>query len=148
MDSGVPTVTSPEETIWTGRPSHYNHLPIYVICGLLCWLIIPALYAIWKYFELNCETYELTTQRLRYTRGVLNREEDELELYRVKDINYSQPLVARMFGLGNVTMHTSDKTTPEVAIAGIEDSKRFRDLLRDAVERRRDEKRVREIDFE
>lgn len=53
-----------------------------------------------------------------------------------------------MFGLGNVTMHTSDKTTPEVAIAGIEDSKRFRDLLRDAVERRRDEKRVREIDFE
>ena len=53
-----------------------------------------------------------------------------------------------MFGLGNVTMHTSDKTTPEITIAGIADSKAFRDLLRDAVERRRDEKRVREIDFE
>lgn len=145
MDSGAPTTTAPEETVWTGRPSHINHLPIYIVCTLL---VIPVFYAIWKWFELNCTRYELTTQRLRITHGVFNREEDELELYRVKDINFSQPFIQRMFGLGNVTMHTSDKTTPELTIAGISDAKQFRDLLREQVERRRDEKRVREIDFE
>lgn len=145
MDSGAPVTMSPEETVWTGRPSHLNNLLIYIVCTVL---VIPVFYAIWRWFQLNCTTYELTTQRLKITHGVFNREEDDLELYRVKDISFSQPFVPRLFGLGNVTMHTSDKTTPELTIAGIADAKEFRDLLRDQVERRRDEKRVREIDFE
>ncbi len=145
MDSEAPVPMTPEETVWTGRPSHITNLPLYIVCTVL---VIPIVYAIWKWVELNCIRYELTTQRLRIMRGVFNREEDELELYRVKDINFSQPFVLRMFGLGNVTMHTSDKTTPELTIPGIADAQGFRDLLRDQVERRRDEKRVREIDFE
>lgn len=148
MDTLEPTTSTPEETVWKGRPSHVTNLPTYIVCGLLSVLIIPALYGIWKWLELNCSRYELTTQRLRMTRGVLNREEDELELYRVKDISYSQPFVPRLFGLGNVTLHTSDKTTPEVVLAGIADAGEFRDLLREQVEQRRDQKRVREVDFE
>lgn len=139
---------TPEETVWSGRPSHVTNLPVYIVCGLTCFLVIPLLYGIWKWLELNCRRYDLTTQRLRFTHGVFNREHDELELYRVKDISLSQPFVVRLFGLGNVTLHTSDKTTPEVHINGIAEPDHFRDLLRDQVERRRDEKRVREIDFE
>ncbi len=145
MDSGAPIVMAPEETVWSGRPSHINNLVLYIVCTIL---VIPVFYAIWKWLELRCTTYELTTQRLRIITGVFNRDEEEIELYRVKDISFSQPFLPRMFGLGNVTMHTSDKTTPELTIAGIADAREFRDLLRDRVEQRRDEKRVREVDFE
>ena len=136
---------APEEPVWSGRPSHINNLALYIVCTIL---VIPVFYAIWKWLELKCTTYELTTQRLRIITGVFNREEEEIELYRVKDISFAQPFLPRMFGLGNVTMHTSDKTTPTLTIAGISDAREFRDLLRDKVEQRRDEKRVREVDFE
>lgn len=139
---------APEETLWTGRPSHLTHLGLYIVCAATCWLIVPLIYGIWKWLEIKCETYELTTQRFRILSGVFNREEEEMELYRVKDISFSQPFVPRMFGLGNVTMHTSDKTTPHLTIYGLADAQEFRDLLREAVEKRRDEKRVREVDFE
>ena len=140
--------TRSEEQIWSGHPSHVINLPIYVGCGLTFFLVVPLIYGIWRWLELRCRRYELTTQRLRLIHGVLNREEDELELYRVKDITLSQPFILRLFKLGNVTLHTSDRTTPELVVPAINDAPAFRDLLREQVERRRDEKRVSEIDFE
>jgi len=139
---------SEEELIWEGRPSHLTNLHIYVLCGLLCWLVIPLVYGIYRWLELRSLKYELTTQRLRTTHGILNREYDELELYRIKDLSLAQPFLLRLFALGNVMMWTSDKSTPELAIAAIPDSRNVHELLRAQVERRRDEKHVREVDFD
>ncbi len=136
--------SSSEEIVWTGHPSHLINLSVY-LAGLL---IIPLPWVIWRWLELRSRRYELTTQRLRTISGVLNRNEDELELYRVKDITLQQPLHLRLFGLGNVTLHTSDKTTPELVIPAIPNARQVRDQVRNLVEKRRDEKRVREIDFE
>ena len=91
MDSGAPAVMAPEETLWTGRPSHLNNLVVYIVCTLL---VIPIVYAIWRWLQLNCTTYELTNQRLRITTGVFNREEDELNSTESKTSttrNHSSP---------------------------------------------------------
>ena len=140
--------TESEKLLWTGHPSHVVNLPIYIVCGITFFLVVPLLYGVWRWVELRCRRYELTNQRLRIIHGVFNRDEDELELYRVKDIILSQPFILRLFSLGNLTLHTSDRTTPELTIPALTDPSAFRDLLREQVERRRDEKRVREIDFE
>jgi uncharacterized membrane protein YdbT with pleckstrin-like domain len=92
--------------------------------------------------------YELTSQRLRITRGILNRRLDELELYRVKDYVMEQPLLLRVFGLGNITVVTSDATTPTVALRAIAGATDVREKLRNAVQAERDRKRVRELDVD
>jgi uncharacterized membrane protein YdbT with pleckstrin-like domain len=92
--------------------------------------------------------YELTTQRLKITRGILSRRLDELELFRVKDYAMDQPLLLRLVGLGNLTLVTSDASTPRIALRAIPGVQAVREKLRTAVQSERDRKRVRELDVD
>jgi hypothetical protein len=73
---------------------------------------------------------------------------DELELYRVRDYKFDQPIFLRLFGLGNITLHTSDKSDVVVTIRAIPNGEQLHEQLRSAVEACRIQKRVREVDFE
>src|SRR5258705_10937579 len=86
-----------EPTLWAGHPSHVKDLRFNVICGLLCWLIVPLAMMLWRYLETRSEQYEVTSERIRVTTGVLSKTMSELELYRVKDTSTVQPLFAHMF---------------------------------------------------
>jgi membrane protein YdbS with pleckstrin-like domain len=138
-----------EQFVWEGRPSQVVNLGDFIVCGLLCWLVLPLFVAVWRWLEVRCTRYEVTTQRFRVTHGVLNRRTDELELYRVKDTSFDQPLLLRMFSLANVLVASSDVSTPRTAIRGLpaEEARRLRETLRTCVERMRDRKRVREVDY-
>ncbi len=150
MPAIVPSGDSGDEQfVWEGRPSQIVNLGDFIVCGLLCWLVLPLFVALWRWLEVRCTRYEVTTQRFRVTRGVLNRRTDELELYRVKDTTFDQPLLLRLFSLANVLIASSDVSTPRAAIRGLpsEEARRLRETLRTSVERLRDRKRVREVDY-
>jgi uncharacterized membrane protein YdbT with pleckstrin-like domain len=137
-----------EQTVWKGRSSQVTHLGLYLLCFLTSWLVVPIFIALWKWLELRSFVYELTTERLKQTSGVFSTRTDELELYRVKDIAREQPFFLRMFGLANVILDTSDKTTPRVVLPGIRDADQLANSIRQHVEIQRQRKRVREIDME
>lgn len=136
------------EIIWTGRPSQLVNFWWFVLGGLLFFLVVPLILAIWKYLDVRCTTFELTPQRLRRSTGVFNRVHHELELYRVKDYVINQPFWQRIFGLGTVILETSDRTHPTFVIPAIADSTPVRDHIREQVEYLRETKKVREIDFQ
>jgi hemolysin-activating ACP:hemolysin acyltransferase len=69
-----------------------------------------------------------------------------VELYRAKDNSLNQPLVYRLFGLGNLTLFTSDRTHPVFTLWAIRDPEKKYQFLREQVERNRKEKRVFEVD--
>ena len=73
---------------------------------------------------------------------------DELELYRVKDYRLENPFFLRMFSLGNIVLETSDRSSPVVRINAIQNAEELREKIRNCVETRRDQKGVREVDFE
>ena len=108
-----------EEVVWTASPSQVLNFPVYVVCGLLFWLVIPVFIAVWKWLVLRNTRYELTTERLRIRQGVLNKELDELELYRVRDYRLEQPFWLRLFSLGNITLRSSDTSHPVVVLRAI-----------------------------
>ena len=91
---------------------------------------------------------EITTQRLRVTRGVLSKRTDELELYRVRDITFLQPFILRLFNKGTLLLTTGDSTSPELRLEGIPADTALRDRFRDAVEECRDRKRARVAEIE
>jgi uncharacterized membrane protein YdbT with pleckstrin-like domain len=132
----------PEEQIWVGRPSQW----VNVVPFLLCVLILPIPYAVWRWLEIRCTKYTLTSQRLRYTHGVLHRRHDDLELYRVKDVTVSEPLIQRLVGLGTVRLVTSDATTPEMTLPAIREPLTVMEAVREQVEALRRARGVREFD--
>jgi len=138
-----------EETrIWEGPSSQVVNLGTYILCLLTCWLIVPVFIALYKYLLIKCRRYEITTQRIRLTEGILSKKRDQIELYRIKDITELQPFFLRMFSLGNLAMVTSDKTHSEFTIEAVPDTQKLMDELRKSVEICRDKKRVSEVDFE
>jgi uncharacterized membrane protein YdbT with pleckstrin-like domain len=72
-------------------------------------LVIPIVYAIWKYFSLKSVSLKITNQRLIVSEGILNKTTNETELYRVRDSLIAEPLFLRMFGCGNITIFTTDE---------------------------------------
>lgn len=153
-----------ESTLWKGHSSQWVHFWFYLFCILLAigclvalpftggisiaGVLIPLGLWIARWWVTKTTHYELTTQRLRKTSGILNRRLDELELYRVKDYSLEQPFILRMFGLGNLSIITSDATTPELELKAISGAEDVREKLRHAVQSERDRKRVRELDVD
>lgn len=131
-----------EQQVWSGTPSQWQNLWTWVSCILI--LTIP--WALWRALVTKNTRYTLTDQRLQATRGVFNRVTDDLELYRVKDTQFEQTFWQRIAGIGDIVLSTSDTTTPRVVIADIRDAEGVRERIRGLVERRRDAKRVRELD--
>ena len=113
---------------------------------LLCVLIVLIPYAFWRWLEIRCTRYTLTSQRLRYTHGVLNRRHDDMELYRVKDVTVKEPLIQRVVGLGTLRLVTSDATTPEMRLPAIKEPLVVMEAIREQVETLRRARGVREFD--
>src|SRR5688572_17896016 len=110
-----------ERTLWRGTSSQLVNVPVFVVCGLFFWLVVPIFFAIWRWLEVRCTIYELTTQRLRIATGILSQTIDDVELYRVKDHTLQKPFLHRVFNLGNIVLMTSDRTHPEVVIKAVAD---------------------------
>lgn len=84
---------------------HIYRLPVYLGAFVLLNLAYQVL-------RVYCIRYEITSEELRHYSGIFRRKHEYVELYRVKDYRVERPLVYRLFGLGNLIIYTSDKTTP------------------------------------
>ncbi|EKD50777.1 MAG: hypothetical protein ACD_62C00429G0002 [uncultured bacterium] len=135
-----------ESILWQGSPSHIMNFGVYTLCALLCILVVPIFYGLYRWLKLRCFRYELTTERLRTAQGILSRRVDELELYRVKDICILEPFFLRLFKKGNIVLSTSDRMTPDVVIQAVPDYQELREKIRTQVETMRARKGVRELD--
>jgi uncharacterized membrane protein YdbT with pleckstrin-like domain len=152
-----------ETTFWKGSPSQWLNIGHFVAAILVAvvisvggvffppafiGLVLPLGWIAWRYLVVRCQTFELTNERLRISKGVINQEIDEVELYRVKDILVVRKWWMRMTGLGTIHLDTSDRSMPQIDIHAIHDSLELRESLRKKVEAMRDKKRVREMDFD
>ena len=111
-------------------------------------LVFPGGYMIWKYLVVRTRIYEITSQRVRVTSGVINQTIDEVELYRVKDTQMFRPWWMRLTGLASIHLDTSDRSIPNLVIPAVSGGAGLREILREQVELTRDRKRVREMDFD
>jgi uncharacterized membrane protein YdbT with pleckstrin-like domain len=111
------------------------------------WLpVFLAIVAGYHMLRIRCISYEITSEELRYYSGILRRKHEFIELYRLKDYRIDRPLIYRLFGLGNLTIYTSDKTAPVFKMEAIANPKMIYKTLRDLVEQNRREKHVFEVD--
>jgi uncharacterized membrane protein YdbT with pleckstrin-like domain len=157
------TQVSVEDSVWKGSPSQWLNLGSYTagmiaIVGMVIGgmffppafiaLVIPIGWMVWSYLTVRTQIFELTSERLLITRGIINQTIDEIELYRVKDTQMIRSWWMRLTGLASISMETSDRTMPTFVIPAIRGGLELREQLRRLVEIQRDKKRVREMDFD
>jgi uncharacterized membrane protein YdbT with pleckstrin-like domain len=155
---------SEERILYKGSPSQVLNAGVYVVCGVLAaadiagafygpaWLlgllVLPAAWAGWCWLQLRSRVYEITSERVRVSTGILTRRTDDLELYRVEDLTLVEPLGLRLFGLGNIELITNDTSSPKLVLPALRGVQPLREELRQAVEERREKKRVRVTEME
>ena len=70
---------------------------------------------------LSFTRYQLSEDRLFLSQGFLNIRDDDILLYRVRDIDTRRNLWQRLFGVGTVTVLSSDKTMPTLVLKNVKD---------------------------
>jgi uncharacterized membrane protein YdbT with pleckstrin-like domain len=143
----TPKVHETETTLWEASPSQWLNFGPFLVGGLFFWLVVPAVWAFWRYLQVRSTKYRMSTQRLSIKTGVFNIQAIDVEHYRIKDHTLDQPFFLRLAGLGNVEIVTSDATYHHLTLRAIRGPEALRDQLRASVEHIRDIKGVREIDW-
>ena len=98
-----------------------------------------------RYFglPLSFTRYSLSEDRLFVSEGFLTIRDDEILLYRVRDIDTSRTLWQRIFGVGTVTVVSSDKTMPTLVLKNIKNPVGVKELIHQQVEDLKIRRRVR-----
>lgn len=76
------------------------------------------------------ESYLLTNERLRITRGLLGREIENYELIRIQDIDLSQGLSERLLNIGDIHLRGHDPSTPQIILRNISKPEEVYEILR------------------
>jgi uncharacterized membrane protein YdbT with pleckstrin-like domain len=160
----------PEETlVWRGTPSQWTNFGTYFFCLLLAagvvtayylvppasqtplilaGLAVPALWALGRWIGTRCHRYEVTSERVKITTGLLSRRTNEIELYRVRDYSVIEPFWLRLVGSGDVVLVTADRTTPQFVLHAVPRANWLKDQIRAHTERMRQRRGVRDLEID
>ena len=87
--------------------------------------------------------YRLSEDRVFRETGLLNLKEEEVLLYRVRDLELSRSLWQRIFRVGTVCIYSSDKTSPHLDLVSIRNPKQVKELIYQKVEQAKEARRMR-----
>ena len=147
----------PTEPLLRTRPSLRSFAGLYVLLGALCvaiwWAgaafdtgLSPLLIAVagpvplaigiaysWL-VRLGAE-YRLYQESLEVETGLVSRTVDNLQLFRVRDLRLRQSVLGRLFGVGDLSVTSTDQSTPHLTIRGVAEPRALYDTLREGVAR-------------
>ena len=92
---------------------------------------------------LSFTRYALSEDRLFLSSGFFNIRDEELLLYRVRDISTSRTMGQRLFGVGTVTVISSDKTTSNLVLKNIKHPMDVKEQIHTQVEEMKIKRRMR-----
>ena len=140
--------TQAETAIFELKPAYRAQL------GLLVWgvLLLPVvglglILLARAWYRVASTRYRLTTQRLFAQTGLIAKNLEEVELFRVKDVTLRQGVLDRLLGVGTVTVLSTDDTAPELELAGIRDPLAAKEALRSAFRAARQREGLRTGEF-
>jgi hypothetical protein len=108
-----------ERLLWSGRPNFLTS-PIQALVS----------------------RYKVTNERLINERGFISKHTEQIDLFRVNDVQIRQGLLQRMLGLGDVTVVSSDQSSPNRKLLDVSNPQRVGDIIRQAARAEEQRRRV------
>ena len=87
--------------------------------------------------------YRLSEDRLFCEKGFLNIQQDEVLLYRVRDLQLNLSLGQRIFGVGTICVVSSDKSVPHLDLISVKNPRQVKEMVHRKVEEAKDQRRMR-----
>lgn len=91
---------------------------------------------------LSFTRYAMSEDRLFLSVGFFSIKDEEVLLYRVQDINTSRTLWQRLFGVGTVTVASTDKSLPLLVLKNVKNPLEVKEMLHQQVEETKIRRRV------
>jgi uncharacterized membrane protein YdbT with pleckstrin-like domain len=91
---------------------------------------LAAFFLLIKIIRLKAISYEVTADRIEWSRGILNRRVDNLDMFRVVDLKLRRNLFECIVGIGTVTLVTTDKTDPEFVFEKMRRARKLYDVIK------------------
>lgn len=91
--------------------------------------------------------YMLGEDRIFCEKGLMNLKAEEVLLYRVQDLELSISLGQRICGVGTVVVHSTDKSTPHLALENIKRPREVKEQIHQMVEQAKDKRRMRSMEI-
>ena len=145
----------PAEPLVRIRPSLRSFAGLYVVLGLVCvaiwWLgatfdtgvrplviavagPVPLLIGIaYSWLVRLSAEYRLYPDSREIETGLVSRNIDNLQLFRVRDLGLRQSLIGRLLGVGDVNVTSTDQSTPHLTIRGVAGPRALYATLRERV---------------
>ncbi len=92
--------------------------------------IIVVLVLLVKAFKLKMIYYEVTADRIEWSRGIFDRRVDNLDMFRVVDLKLRRNIFDCIFGIGTVSLVTTDKTDPKFDFEKIGNCRLLYDVIK------------------
>ena len=89
------------------------------------------------------ESYRITTERVQVIHSGLSKKTEEIELSRLKDVTVQQSLAQRALRTGNVTIISTDKTTPTLTFLEVSEPEKVKETVRTAAREEMERLKVR-----
>lgn len=134
-----------ERVVFEGHPSWRAILDFY-IKGILITAVLAALVVLWGsaiaddvseptaiavllggaaitalagFIKRVATRYTISNRRLHIKHGIVSREVQETRLSRVQDVSYSQGIIQRLLGIGDVDFDTASDDPTDFVFAGV-----------------------------
>jgi len=82
--------------------------------------------------RLKAICYEVTADRIEWSRGVLSRKFDNLDMFRVVDLKLHRNLFDCIVGVGRMSLVTTDKTDPKFVFEKVRKIRKLYDVIKKA----------------
>ena len=89
----------------------------------------------------------MSDDRLFCEKGFLNIRQDEVLLYRVRDLQLNLKLTQRIFGVGTICVVSSDKSVPHLDLVNVKNPREVKELIHRSVEAAKDARRMRTMEI-
>ena len=94
--------------------------------------IVALLVLAWRTASLKSIFYEVTPDRIEWSRGVFDRHVDNIDMFRVVDLKLRRSLLECLLGIGTVVLITKDESDPEFEFIKVRRCRSLYDTLKEA----------------
>ena len=102
-----------------------------ILTGIALGLIV-VLVLILKMVKLKMTYYEVSPDRIEWGRGILDRQVDNIDMFRVIDLKMRRNILDCIVGIGSVGLTTTDKSDPTFEFEKVRRPRELYDIIKKA----------------
>lgn len=102
---------------------------------------------IYAIMNIRSRDYKISTLMINKNKGILFHQHDTLDIWRIKDLKFTQGIIERAFNSGTIICISIDKSTPKLILKGLPNAKDIYEKLRLAGFQQRAERKVTGIEL-